>query len=93
MTSVSSPPEPAAPLPAFGAPEAGRCRTRRGSFLCHAVIATERRAGRSVLARLRADTPLSPRPTIASGEEPYLRGAEAARVRMTGEPSGRGGSG
>lgn len=96
MASVSSPPEPTpAPsadeqdtLPAFAAPEAGRRRTRRGSFLCHAVIATELRAGRSVLSRLRADTPLSPRPTIASGEEPYLRGAEAARVRMSASAAG-----
>jgi urease accessory protein len=88
MTSVSSPPEPGAALPAFGAPEAGRRRTRRGSFLCHAVIATEQRSGRSVLSRLRADTPLSPRPTIASGEEPFLRGAEAARVRMSASAAG-----
>lgn len=104
MTSVSSPPEPgtsadaAAPdslpdplrtsLPAFGAPEPGRRRTRRGAMLCHAVIATEQRAGRSVLARLRADTPLSPRPTIASGEEPFLRGAEAVRVRMSASAAG-----
>lgn len=88
MTSVSSPPEPVAPLPAFGSPEAGRRRTRRGSFLCHSVIATERRGGRSVLSRLRADTPLSPRPTIASGEEPFLRGAEAARVRMSASAAG-----
>lgn len=100
MTSVSSPPEPvaarpaAAPesspasLPAFGSPKAGQRRTRRGAMICHAVIATEQRAGRSALSRLRADTPLSPRPTIASGEEPFLRGAEAARVRMSASAAG-----
>ncbi len=79
--------EPAA-LPAFAAPEAGRRRTRRGSFLCHAVLATAQRDGRSVLSRLRADTPLSPRPTIPSGEEPYLRGGDAVRVRLSASAAG-----
>jgi urease accessory protein len=91
MTSVSSPPEPRAPeapLPAFAVPETGRRRTSRGSFLCHAVIGTQLRGGRSVLTRLRADTPLSPRPTIASGEEPFLRGGDAVRVRMSASAAG-----
>lgn len=88
MTSVSSPPEAAPPLPAFGQPERSRRRTSQGSFLCHAVIATELRGGRTALSRLRADTPLSPRPTIASGEEPFLRGGDAARIRMSASAAG-----
>ncbi|ATG50267.1 urease accessory protein [Brachybacterium vulturis] len=90
MTSASSPPELAAPLPAFAQVETGRGRrrTRRGSFLCHAVIATELRAGRTAISRLRADTPLSPRPTIASGEEPFVRGGDAARIRMSASAAG-----
>ena len=55
MTSVSSPPEAAPSLPAFGQPEQSRRRTSQGSFLCHAVIATELRGGRTALSRLRAD--------------------------------------
>lgn len=90
MTSVSSPPEAVAPLPAFAQVETGRGRRRtsRGSFLCHAVIATEQRAGRTAISRLRADTPLSPRPTIASGEEPFVRGGDAARIRMSASAAG-----
>lgn len=63
-------------------------RTRRGSFLCHAMVATEQRRGRTALSRLRADTPLSPRPTIASGHEPYIQGGEAARVRVSASAAG-----
>lgn len=63
-------------------------RTRRGSFLCHAVVATEQRRGRTVLSRLRADTPLSPRPTIASGHEPFVQGGPAARVRVSASAAG-----
>lgn len=90
MTSVSSLPESAAPLPVFAQVEAGpgRRRTSRGSFLCHAVIATELRDGRTAISRLRADTPLSPRPTIASGEEPFVRGGDAARIRMSASAAG-----
>lgn len=89
MTSVSSPPEGLPPLPGFAqiAPARGP-RTRRGSFLCHAVIATELRRGRTAISRLRADAPLSPRPTIASGEEPFVRGGDAARVRMSASAAG-----
>lgn len=89
MTSVSSPPETAA-LPDFAQVRAaqGRRRTSRGSFLCHAVIATELRAGRTAISRLRADTPLSPRPTIAGGEEPFVRGGDAARIRMSASAAG-----
>lgn len=90
MTSVSSRPEVPTPLPAFAQVEPSRTRRRtsRGAFLCHAVIATERRAGRTVISRLRADTPLSPRPTIASGEEPFVRGGDAARIRMSASAAG-----
>ena len=96
MTSVSSPPDalPGAPgpseLPGFAQPEPSRQRrrTRRGAFLCHAVIATELRRGRTAISRLRADTPLSPRPTIASGEEPFVRGGDAARIRMSASAAG-----
>lgn len=90
MTSVSSPPEAAADLPAFARVGTGRDRRRtfRGSFLCHAVIATELRGGRTAVSRRRADTPLSPRPTIASGEEPFVRGGDAARIRMSASAAG-----
>ena len=90
MTSVSSPPEVLSGLPDFARTDASgpRRRTHRGSFLCHAVIATELRAGRTRIARLRADTPLSPRPTIASGVEPYVRGGDAARIRMSTSAAG-----
>ena len=90
MTSVSSPPEVVSGLPDFARTDASgpRRRTHRGSFLCHAVIATELRAGRTRIARLRADTPLSPRPTIASGVEPYVRGGDAARIRMSASAAG-----
>src|SRR5699024_8169630 len=43
---------------------------------------------RTALSRLRADTPLSPRPTIASGEEPFVRGGDAARIRMSASAAG-----
>lgn len=90
MTSVSSPPEVRSDLPEFARPDLSgpRRRTRRGSFLCHAVIATELSDGRTRISRLRADTPLSPRPTIASGEEPFVRGGDAARIRMSASAAG-----
>ncbi|WP_193105047.1 urease accessory protein UreD [Brachybacterium sp. FME24] len=90
MTSASSPPEVRSGLPDFARTDTTgpRRRTHRGSFLCHAVIATELRDGRTRISRLRADTPLSPRPTIASGEEPYIRGGDAARIRMSASAAG-----